>query len=127
MILRSGGWLVAVARWRSEAWGRCGRRRRPPRRRAPPAAPQEEKLTEQKEGDKQKTLWDEFKLFSFVEMGATFNLNGGSKGVPGSTSDGWTNTLRLLRHQSGLHVQHGGVQHQARSRRGVPVRAWDWC
>ena len=27
-------------------------------------------------------------------MGATFNLNGGSKGVPGSTSIGWTNTLR---------------------------------
>ena len=61
---------------------------------APPAAPQEEKLTEQKEGAKQKTLWDEFKLFSYVEMGATFNLNGGSKGVPGSTSEGWTNTLR---------------------------------
>ena len=56
---------------------------------------QEEKLTEQKEAAKPKTLWDEFKLFSFVEMGATFNLNGGSKGVPGSTSDGWTNTLRL--------------------------------
>src|SRR6185503_2303419 len=60
-----------------------------------PAAPQEEKLAEQKDGAKPKTLWDEFKLFSFIEMGATFNLNGGSKGVPGSTSDGWTNTLRL--------------------------------
>ena len=60
-----------------------------------PAAPQEEKLAEQKEGAKPKTLWDEFKLFSFVEMGATFNLNGGSKGVPGATSSGWTNTLRL--------------------------------
>ena len=67
----------------------------PARAPARPAAPQEEKLTEQKEGAKPKTLWDEFKLFSFVEMGATFNLNGGSEGVPGSTSNGWTNTLRL--------------------------------
>ncbi|HYN23352.1 MAG TPA: hypothetical protein VE078_20520, partial [Thermoanaerobaculia bacterium] len=33
---------------------------------APPAAPKEEKLTEQKEGDKPKTLWDEFKLFSYI-------------------------------------------------------------
>ncbi len=70
------------------------RRRRPPRPRPPPAAPEAEKLTEQKEPAKQKTLWDEFKLFSYVEMGATFNLHGGSEGVPGSTSDGWTNTLR---------------------------------
>ena len=55
-------------------------------------------------------------------MGATFNLNGGSQGVPGSTSDGWTNTLRYYEHLSGLHVQHGGVQHQARSRRGLSAR-----
>ena len=45
--------------------------------------------------DKQKTFWDEFKLFSYIEMGATFNLNGGSEGVPGSTSNGWTNPLRF--------------------------------
>jgi hypothetical protein len=44
---------------------------------------------------KPKTLWDEFKLFSYIEMGATFNLNGGSEGVPGATSNGWTNTLRF--------------------------------
>ena len=44
---------------------------------------------------KQKTLWDEFKLFSYIEMGATFNLNGGSEGVPGATSNGWTNSLRF--------------------------------
>ena len=42
-----------------------------------------------------KTLWDEFKLFSYIEMGATFNLNGGSEGVPGATSNGWTNSLRF--------------------------------
>ena len=66
----------------------------PPPPPPPPAAPEAEKLTEQKEGTKPKTLWDEFKLFSYVEMGATFNLNGGSEGVPGSTSTGWTNTLR---------------------------------
>ena len=41
---------------------------------------------------------------------------------------GWLDEhAALLRHLSGLHVQHGGVQHQARSRRGVPVRAWAWC
>jgi hypothetical protein len=93
MIVRSGGWLVAVVAMAlgsvGPAWAQT------PAPAAPPAAPQEEKLTEQKDGAKQKTLWDEFKLFSFVEMGATFNLNGGSKGVPGSTSEGWTNTLRL--------------------------------
>jgi hypothetical protein len=90
MILRSGGWLVAVAALAvgsvAPVWAQT------PAPAAP--APKEEKLTEQKEGDKPKTLWDEFKLFSFIEMGATFNLHGGSKGVPGSTSDGWTNTLR---------------------------------
>ena len=44
---------------------------------------------------KPKTLWDEFKLFSYIEMGATFNLNGGSEGVPGATSNGWTSSLRF--------------------------------
>jgi hypothetical protein len=53
---------------------------------APTPAPAEQKP---------KTLWDEFKLFSYIEMGATFNLNGGSEGVPGATSNGWTNSLRF--------------------------------
>jgi hypothetical protein len=91
MILRSGGWLVAVAALAVGSVGPVWAQTPAP---AAPA-PKEEKLTEQKEGEKQKTLWDEFKLFSFFEMGATFNLNGGSKGVPGATSDDWTNTLRL--------------------------------
>ena len=95
MILRSGGWLVAVAALAVVSVGPVWAQTPAPAAPAPPAAPKEEKLTEQKEADKPKTLWDEFKLFSFIEMGATFNLNGGSKGVPGSTSDGWTNTLRL--------------------------------
>ena len=90
MIVRSGGWLVAVAAMAlgsvGPAWAQT-----PAPAPAAPAAPQEEK----KDPAKPKTLWDEFKLFSFVEMGATFNLNGGSKGVPGATSDRWTNTLRL--------------------------------
>ena len=94
MILRSGGWLVAVAALAVGSVGPVWAQTPAPAAPAPPAAPKEEKLTEQKEGEKQKTLWDEFKLFSFIEMGATFNLNGGSKGVPGATSDGWTNTLR---------------------------------
>jgi Putative beta-barrel porin-2, OmpL-like. bbp2 len=55
-----------------------------------PAAPTEAA----KEEAKPKTLWDEFKLFSYVEMGATFSLHGGSTGVPGSTSTGATNLLR---------------------------------
>jgi hypothetical protein len=55
-----------------------------------PAAPGEAA----KEDAKPKTLWDEFKLFSYVEMSGTFNLHGGSQGVPGSTSEGWTNALR---------------------------------
>ena len=60
------------------------------------AGPSEEKKAEgePKPADKPKTLWDEFKLFSYVEMGATFNLHGGSIGVPNSTSSGNTNSLR---------------------------------
>ena len=60
------------------------------------AVPSEEKKAEgePKPADKPKTLWDEFKLFSFIEMGGTFNLHGGSTGVPGSTSSGSTNLLR---------------------------------
>jgi Putative beta-barrel porin-2, OmpL-like. bbp2 len=57
---------------------------------APAPAPAEEKKAE----EKPKTLWDEFKLFSYVEMGGTFNLHGVSRGVPGSTSTGSTNLLR---------------------------------
>ena len=87
----------------------------------PPApAPAAEKITEQKEEAKPKTLWDEFKLFSYVEMGATFNLNGGSKGVPGATSS--YERAALLRLRRGLHVQHGGVQHQEGPDGEVPVR-----
>jgi len=97
MVLRSGGWLVAVLAMTlgsvGLAWAQTPAPA--PAAPAPPAAPKEEKLTEQKEGDKQKTIWEEFKLFSYIEMGATFNLNGGSEGVPGSTSNGWTNTLRF--------------------------------
>lgn len=62
---------------------------------APTPAPAEEKVVEQKADAKQKTLWDEFKLFSYIESGATFSLRGGSEGVPGATSNGWTNTTRL--------------------------------
>jgi len=60
------------------------------------AVPSEEKKAEEepKPADKPKTLWDEFKLFSYVEMGGTFNLHGGSIGVPNSTSSGNTNALR---------------------------------
>jgi hypothetical protein len=58
---------------------------------APAPAPTEEKKAE----DKPKTLWDEFKLFSYVEMGGTVNLHGDSRGVPGSTSSGSTNVLRF--------------------------------
>src|SRR5262245_47091861 len=61
---------------------------------AAPTAPEADKVRGQPEPPKPKALWDEFKLFSYIEMAATFNLNGGSEGVPGSTSTGWTNTLR---------------------------------
>jgi hypothetical protein len=57
-----------------------------PATQAPPVEPKEEA--------KPKTFWDEFKLFSYIEMGATFNVKGGSKGVPGSTAGDWTNNLR---------------------------------
>src|SRR5262245_50205123 len=60
----------------------------------PPAAAPAEPPSEPKDGSKPKTLWDEFKLFSYAEMGATFNLHGGSKGVPDATSTGWTNAQR---------------------------------
>jgi hypothetical protein len=60
-----------------------------------PVPPEEKKAEgEQKPAEKPKTLWDEFKLSAFIEMGATLNLNGGSIGVPGSTSSGDTNLLR---------------------------------
>ena len=56
----------------------------------PTPAPTEEKKAE----EKPKTLWDEFKLFSFIEMGGTINMHGKSQGVPGSTSSPSTNLLR---------------------------------
>ena len=93
MGLRSGGWLVAIAAMALGSIGPVWAQTPAPAPATP--APSEEKTTEQKEAAKPKTLWDEFKLFSYIEMGATFNLHGGSKGVPGATSDGWTNTLRL--------------------------------
>ncbi len=62
---------------------------------APAPAPAGEKKGDGKPEEKPKTLWDEFKLFSYVEMGATLNLRGGSVGVPGSTSSGDTNLLRF--------------------------------
>jgi hypothetical protein len=55
-----------------------------------PAAP-----AEAKKDEKAPTLWDEFRLFSYIEIGGTINLHGKSKGVPGSTSSGDTNLLRL--------------------------------
>jgi len=56
---------------------------------ATPAPPEEKKAEE-----KPKTLWDEFKLFSFIEQGGTINMHGKSQGVPGSTSSPSTNLLR---------------------------------
>ena len=90
-----------------------------------PAAPEAEKLTEQKDGAKPKTLWDEFKLFSYVEMGATFNLNGGSKGVPGSTSDGWT-----TRRASTTSIRATRSTWRSSASSAIPTRpsrsGWDW-
>ena len=117
--------------WRHRCWPWAAWRRRGPRhplpRRQRRAAPQEEKLAEQKEGAKPKTLWDEFKLFSFVEMGATFNLNGGSKGVPGATSDGWTNTLRLYDINQGYTFNMAEFSIKRDPDEAFPVRAWAWC
>ena len=88
MFWSTGVWLTAVTALAlgsvGAAWAQApvpG-----PATQAPPA--------ESKEEAKPKTFWDEFKLFSYIEMGATFNINGGSKGVPGSTASPWTNTLR---------------------------------
>jgi hypothetical protein len=78
-VLLAGGWVSpVVAQTPAPAPG--------------PAAPAEEKVAEQKAP---RTLWDEFKLFSYIEMGATFNVHGGSTGIPGSTSTGATNLLRF--------------------------------
>src|SRR5438067_6499099 len=90
MIRSTSGWLMAVlvaalGVSTESVWAQT------PTTPAPaPVAPAEEKKPE----EKPKTLWDEFKLFSYIEMGATFNLHGGSTGIPGSTSTGATNTLR---------------------------------
>src|SRR5262245_18905157 len=62
---------------------------------APAPTPAEAKPEEKKE-DKPKTLWDEFKLFSYIEMGGTFSLHGGSTGIPGTTTtSGATNEERF--------------------------------
>lgn len=87
MIPRSGGWLAAVL---AMALGSVG----PAWAQTPPATPTPPAAAEAKEEAKPKTFWEEFKLFSYIEMGATFNVKGGSKGVPGSTAGDWTNTLR---------------------------------
>src|SRR5215471_20602729 len=61
---------------------------------APASAPPPAEVKPQAKEEKPKTLWDEFKLFSFIEMGATFSLHGGSTGIPGQTSSGATNVDR---------------------------------
>ena len=55
-----------------------------------PTSGEDEKAGE----SKPKTMWDEFKLSAFVEQGGTFSIGGGSKGIPGSTSGGFTNLFR---------------------------------
>ena len=91
MIVRMGRWLAAML---VVALGSAG----PGWAQTPPPAPAPaagEKKAEDKKDEKPKTLWDEFKLSAFIEMGATFSLHGGSTGVLGSTSTGPTNLLRL--------------------------------
>ena len=95
MIVRMEGWLAAVLLITlggvAPGWAQ-----------APAPSPSAPAATEEKTPDeaakpeekKAKTLWDEFKLFSYVEMGSTFNLHGGSIGIPGSTASGATNLLR---------------------------------
>ncbi len=121
MIVRMNGWLAVVLvmalgsltpTWaQAPAPGPAPAPAPPP----PPAATEEKKPDEAAKPDEQKpkTLWDEFKLFSYIEIGSTFNLHGGSIGIPGSTASGYTNLDALLRHLSELHVQHRRVQHQA--------------
>jgi hypothetical protein len=92
MIARTGGWLAAGLVMALGTVGPVSAQAPAP---TPAPAPTEEKKPEEKKEEKPKTLWDEFKLFSYIEMGATFNLHGGSIGVPGSTSSGDTNLLRL--------------------------------
>jgi len=95
MSVRGAGWMAAVLAMglmgAGSAWAQTPAPAPSPAP-APPAAPTEEKLAEQQQ--KPKTLWDEFKLFSYIEMGATFNLHGGSTGIPGQTSSGATNVDR---------------------------------
>ncbi len=77
MRVKTRGWLAAVVMMAlgslAPAWAQTPTP-------APAQAPAEEKKAEEVKPDekKPKTLWDEFKLFSYVEMGATFNFHGGS-------------------------------------------------
>ena len=93
MRMKTSGWLAAVVTILLGSLGPAWAQTSTP---APAQAPVEEKKADEVKPDekKPKTLWDEFKLFSYVEMGATFNFHGGSIGIPGSTASGATNTLR---------------------------------
>jgi hypothetical protein len=83
MIALSRRWLVAILL--AEALAAEG----PALAQTTTPAPAPEKKEEK------KSLWEEFSLFSYIEMGATFNLHGRSRGIPGATSSGDTNLLRF--------------------------------
>jgi hypothetical protein len=85
MIALSRRWLVAILLAGAMTQGAPVWAQTP----APAAAP------EKKEEEKKPSLWDEFKLFSYIESSATFNLHGRSRGIPGATSSGDTNLLRF--------------------------------
>ena len=80
MIATTRGWLwavlVTVLAGAAPAWAQA----------PTPSAPA--RAAEKKAEETPKTLWDEFKLFSYIEMGGTINMHGKSQGVPGSTSTG---------------------------------------
>ena len=67
-----------------------------------------------KEEEKPKTFWEENKLFAYIENSFTSNLSGAGRGA--------YQRAPLLRLPRGLHVQHGGVQHQEGPVGEVPVR-----
>ncbi len=107
MIPRRGAGIAAVLAMGlgsvSPAWAQT-----------PAPAPVADAKPEEKKEDKPKTLWDEFKLGAFIEQGATFSLHGGSTGIPGQTSSGYTNELRyydITHHQlHGVQGRHAGIQ-----------------